>query len=168
MDLKEQVGERRMGSGLRVAAKRNEMGITQKVLATRAKCSHAYISMWEWGKRVPSNTIAKKVSKVLEIDFDVLLRDIQQERHERRWLYATERSYARELSETVLSPKGQQIIVCLREAKLIVRKHFPEGMFLKNKLAAELHIASLLYESGMGKMKEETTILEEVKTQWQT
>lgn len=71
-------------SGKRIAEQRAKIDMTLTDLAQQAGVAHSYLSMWENGKREPSDQIAIKVSKILGIDSETVLRELQRDRYERK------------------------------------------------------------------------------------
>ncbi len=60
-------------SGLALRGARYREGISQKELATHTGISQENISRMETGKRAISERVAKKLAKILRIDFELLM-----------------------------------------------------------------------------------------------
>lgn len=59
--------------GLRIAAQRRKLGISQTELARRLCISPSAVGMYEQGRREPSNNILVALSKELKVSTDYLL-----------------------------------------------------------------------------------------------
>lgn len=71
MDKPEQ--ERAKEIGGRIKTRRNELGLTQEVLAERAGTSKSFISELEGGRSVASGLVYLKIASALDVNVDWLL-----------------------------------------------------------------------------------------------
>ncbi len=61
------------GLGQRLRERREEIGMTQQLLAEHAKLTQSSISMYEQGEAMPSIAALKRIAKALEVDAGHLL-----------------------------------------------------------------------------------------------
>lgn len=70
----------KMTIGERIRAERKKAGMTQKKLAEKTGASQSVINQWERGTRNPTITSIKKIAQGLEIPFETLIIDDENER----------------------------------------------------------------------------------------
>jgi SOS-response transcriptional repressor LexA len=72
---------RLLKSGEIVRKRRMEMGLSHEALSEATGMSQGYVSVWENGKRVPSDMVIERVAQKLELDFEELRKLAQKERY---------------------------------------------------------------------------------------